>query len=354
MPITPLHNYHPVLEFLNWQRDGILDLRPPFQRNAVWRPLLKSSLIDSLLRGYPIPALFLQDRTDPGSFDRRILVVDGQQRLRTILSYVDIDCLPDADERDQFTLSTIHDPERAGATFTDLSEEDRSQILEARLTVYTVDSSVADAELLEIFRRMNTYGAKLNAQELRNAKYDGPFKEIAYSLAAHFFDYWIEWGTLSKQDIAEMRDAEFTSDLMLLALEGGKATSAKRLDDAYEAYDEEFPLGEGCSKRVTSVMDVLNRVFRERSSVRRLTKRMWVYSFFDAIQQVRLGGSLQGEKAEKHKLSLKKLKRVAIELNAEIEAGDIPENLSKATRGAANDKQSREVRADCLVERLIP
>jgi Uncharacterized conserved protein len=352
MPIKPEHNNSPVLEFLKWQKDGILDLRPPFQRNAVWRPLLKSSLIDSLLRGYPIPALFVQDRTDPKTFARRIVVIDGQQRLRTILSYIDVDCLTDVDERDRFTLSSIPDPTRADATFDDLSADDRSQILETRLTYYTVDATVSDAELLEIFRRMNTYGAKLNAQELRNAKFDGPFKEIAYKLAGDFFEYWSDWKTLNSQDIAEMRDAEFTSDLMLLALEGGKATSAKRLDDAYDMYEEDFALADACTERVTSIMDLLNKVFRDRTPVRRLTRRMWVYSFFDAIQQVKFGGPLQGRTGPKQKLTLSTLTRVAHTLNGKIEADRLSEALSKATRGAANDRESRHVRAHYLVERL--
>ncbi len=352
MPIKPEHNNSPILEFLKWQKDGILDLRPPFQRNAVWRPLLKSSLIDSLLRGYPIPALFVQDRTDSRTFGRRIVVVDGQQRLRTILSYIDIGCLNDADERDHFKISAIHDPTRAEATFDDLSDSDRSQILESRLTYYTVDATVSEAELLEIFRRMNTYGAKLNAQELRNAKFDGMFKEIAYKLAGNFFDYWSNWKTLNSQDIAEMRDAEFTSDLMLLALEGGQATSAKRLDDTYEKYEDKFPLANACTKRVTEIMKLLNKVFRGEASVRRLTRRMWVYSFFDAVQQVKFGGPLQGKRGQKSGLTLSTLTHVAHELNDKIEAGEVSEALSKATRGAANDRESREVRAAYLVKRL--
>ena len=114
MAIESTQTTYTVLDFLKWQRDGTLELRPPFQRYAVWRAVARSGLIDSLLRGYPVPALFLQDRSDPKTFTRRLVVVDGQQRLRTLLGYVDINCLPDADERDVFTIMRIHDPDRAG------------------------------------------------------------------------------------------------------------------------------------------------------------------------------------------------------------------------------------------------
>jgi hypothetical protein len=140
---------------------------------------------------------------------------------------------------------------------------------------------------------------------------------------------------------------------MLLALEGGKATHQARLDTAYEKFDDEFPQASACTKRVTDVMEVLDRVFDDRASVDRLTKRMWVYSLFDAIQQVRLGGPIEGPKAPKKKISLKKLRQVASGLNAELKSGEIPEDLGKAIRGAANDKQSRDVRAGYLTRRLM-
>jgi len=352
VPIEPDHRTYTVLDFLKWQRDGTLQLRPPFQRNAVWRPALKSSLIDSLLRGYPVPALFVQDRSDVSSFERRLVVIDGQQRLRTVLSYVDLSSLKDAEDRDVFKLLPLHDDSRPNATFEDLSEEDRKQILEARLTVYVVDSSVTESELLEIFRRMNTYGAKLNAQELRNAQHSGVFKELAYRLASDFFDYWLDWGTLNKQQIAEMRDAEFTSDLMLLAMEGVGATTQKRIDETYAEFDEEFSGAAECADRVKSIMDLMNKIFRDRASVRRLTTRMWVYSLFDAIQRLRFGGPLQGSESSRQRISLEDLRKGASKVNLAIENDSLPESVARATRGAANDRQSREARAKYIVRQL--
>jgi hypothetical protein len=353
VPIKADHASQPVVEFLKWQRAGILDLRPPFQRNAVWRHLLKSSFIDSLLRGYPIPALFLQDRADPETFERQIVVIDGQQRLRTLLSYIDLTCLQDAEPRDQFTLSPLHDKERGGAAYSDLSPADQNQILYSRLTYYSVDASVSEGELLEIFRRMNTYGAKLNHQELRNARFDGPFKETAYALASEFFEYWHRWKTLASQEIAEMRDAEFTSDLMLLSLEGGHATTQDRLDATYRKYEEEFDEADACISRVTEVLTTLDRIFDDYLTVRRLTKRMWVYSFFDAIQQIRFGGPLLARSSKKKKVGLATFRKAARRVNTQIEAGNIPEELSKATRGAATDRGSRQVRTQYLIDAIL-
>ena len=56
------------------------------------------------------------------------------------------------------------------------SEDNKHQILATRLNVYIVSAVVPEGEILEVFRRMNTYGARLNRQELRNAKWSGVFK----------------------------------------------------------------------------------------------------------------------------------------------------------------------------------
>jgi hypothetical protein len=90
-------------------------------------------------------------------------------RASVILSYVDPTSLPDGDDRDEFSLLAIHDLDRAGQPFAQLAEGDKDQILGTRLNVYIVSAIVPEGEILEVFRRMNTYGARLNRQELRNA-----------------------------------------------------------------------------------------------------------------------------------------------------------------------------------------
>src|SRR5688572_9925288 len=96
-PIT-----YPISDFLAWQRQGLLDLRPPYQRLSVWTKRAKSLLIDSVLRGYPIPLIFLHNTLD---LDRAVSVrqvVDGQQRIRTLLAFIDPACLDDWTDEDEF------------------------------------------------------------------------------------------------------------------------------------------------------------------------------------------------------------------------------------------------------------
>jgi hypothetical protein len=353
MPIVVDRPSFSVSDFVNWQEDGTLDLRPPFQRRAVWKPTLKSSLIDSLLRGYPIPALFLQDRTDARTFTRKLLVVDGQQRLRTLLAFVRPSCLPDLDERDRFSIMRIHDESRAGMTYQDLSAADQQALANTRLSVFVVAATVADTQLLEIFRRMNTYGARLNGQELRNAKFTGEFKEVAYRLAAELLDTWREWRLFSGQQIAEMRDAEFVSDMLVLTVRGVQAGTSPQFDRAYSDWDESFPWAEESRRRILHLVDVLSEAIMEMTVSRRLATRMWIYSLIDALQELLYGGPLQRTGAVKpRRTSARRLTRALTAVHDAIEAGTLPDAVARATRGAASDRGSRAIRARYLRRRL--
>jgi len=339
-----------VLDFLRWQKDGTLELRPPFQRQSVWRATLKSSLIDSLLRGYPVPALFLQDRTNASTFDRQLVVIDGQQRLRTLIGYVDPSALPDYDDRDDFVLQHVHDRVRAGSRFLDLSEDDRQQILNSRLNVYTVGSSVVDRELLEIFRRMNTYGAKLNAQELRNAEFSGLFKEFVYRFSADTLDRWLEWGLFNRQAIAEMRDAEFVSDVVLLVLSGRQSVSKTVLDKAYKDFEEQFPQLEHVEGRLDHLRADLDVLF-SGAELKTFRSRMWTYSLLDLLQFRRFGGPLSASKRSKAQaVDLDALKTKLAKVAEKIAAANVPASVLTATRGAANDAGSRKARFEYLVK----
>ena len=70
--------------------DGLI-IKPTFQRNPVWTITQKSYLIDSILRSYPIPEIYLQERVNDKG-ESQFIVVDGQQRLRTVLDFIYNEC----------------------------------------------------------------------------------------------------------------------------------------------------------------------------------------------------------------------------------------------------------------------
>lgn len=71
----------PVADFLASQRSGALELRPPFQRGSVWKPNARSFFVDTVVRGYPVPTILLQDDLDRAS-----------QKIRSSKGSLPFDC----------------------------------------------------------------------------------------------------------------------------------------------------------------------------------------------------------------------------------------------------------------------
>jgi hypothetical protein len=81
---------HTVAWFWNRLRNDELQMKPPFQRNPVWQEVQKAYLIDTIIRGYPVPELYLQTTVSAEGKEQHI-IVHGQQRVRACLEFVNND-----------------------------------------------------------------------------------------------------------------------------------------------------------------------------------------------------------------------------------------------------------------------
>lgn len=144
-------------------RDGDIDLSPDFQRRFVWSSMQKSRLIESLLLRIPLPVFYLsQDE------DGRFKVVDGVQRLTVIRDFMD----------NRFRLRNLeYLTECNGKWFKSDSSSKESDALErlyvrrieqTQLTFNIIDPQTPEQVKYDVFRRINTGGANLNRQEIRN------------------------------------------------------------------------------------------------------------------------------------------------------------------------------------------
>ena len=212
-----------ISDFLEWDATNLLDLSPKFQRRSVWTRQAKSFLIDTILRGKPMPKVLLtQDLV--GKKNVRT-VVDGQQRIRTILEFV----------AGGFTVLSAHNAENAGKTFDDLDEDIQNAILQYEVGVDLL-YNLSLAEMLDIFARINTYSVTLNTQEKLNAKYLGVFKTTAYELGFAYADYFLSGGVLTEKAVSRMGEAQLSSDL-LVALVGGVQT-VKNIEKYYRDFEK--------------------------------------------------------------------------------------------------------------------
>ena len=129
---------------------GKLDIRPPYQREFIYKDKQRDAVIGSLRKDFPLNVMYWAVRED-GHFE----VIDGQQRTLSVCQYVN----------GEFSID--------GLAFHNLKDDQQRQILDYKLMIYFCSGT--DSERLEWFRTINIAGEKLTDQELRNAVYAGPW-----------------------------------------------------------------------------------------------------------------------------------------------------------------------------------
>ena len=125
-----------------------LDIRPPYQREFIYKDKQRDAVIDTIMKSFPLNVMYWAVREDEG-FE----VIDGQQRTISTCQFVEGD----------FAFN--------GRYFHNLEKDEKEKILDYRLMVYLC--SGADSEKLQWFKTINIAGEKLTDQELRNAVYSG-------------------------------------------------------------------------------------------------------------------------------------------------------------------------------------
>lgn len=281
--LKPTKTVYTVSDFLDWQRTGNLQLKPIFQRREVWSAKAKSLLIDSVVKGLPVPIIFLRKIQDLVKLTSRLEVVDGQQRLRTLFSFIDPTVLKDFDpKKDNFTVLTMHNQEVANTPFRKLPREVQSNILGYEMSTHVLPPETADEIVLRIFARLNSTGAKLNHQELRNAQFFGAFKSLSYDLAIRNLPLWRRWEVFDDDALARMVEVETTSDILDSMMEGIQGKSQRKLDALYKTYDDKLEGAAFLATRFQRVMDGIDETVGSIFAISRLRRQVLFYSLFTA------------------------------------------------------------------------
>ena len=353
---STLRTQYKVADFIEWQATKSLVLNPDFQRRPVWKKGAKSYLIDTILRGLPIPIIFLRDLpADLKTFAAKRDVVDGQQRLRTIFSFINPSLLPDFDaSRDQFVIDETHNEDLGGMGFADLSTANRQQILDYQFSVHLFPADTDDREVLQIFARMNSTGLKLNPQELRNAEWYGKFKTLVYKLATEQLSRWRDWHVFSPYEVARMNEVELSSEFMMLMVDGNLDKNKKTIDDFYKNHDVSFPDGPEVMRRFRTTFDTIESLVDSESLAKLFSTRTLFFALFVTVYGLQYGlrspnktyGKLVREQPNTiGPQVVTKLKDSA----ARIKDQNIPVRILKALRGATSDESERKALIRFLV-----
>jgi hypothetical protein len=226
-------NRRPSTQDITWLLDlnnnNQLDLDPPYQRRSVWTTKDRRFFLDTIFRNYPSPSIFLHKTiNDLGKSTYH--VVDGKQRLETILNFVD----------DKIKLANDYgDAQLDGKKWSELADSSLKQrFWNYQITVDQLDFDTSDTTVVnQVFDRLNRNSNKLTPQELRHAKYDGWF--ITEAESETLLDDWITLGVVTKARTKRMVDCQFISELMLVVLEKKLFGFDQRLlDQLYAKYDD--------------------------------------------------------------------------------------------------------------------
>lgn len=169
----------PVETLVSWENRGKINLQPDFQRNFVWNTSKASRLIESLLLDIPLPVIYVAEERD-----RTYSVVDGQQRLTSICSYVN-GKFPGGQTFKLSGLKVLTELNRKA--FSDLSLEHQEEILNSILRVIIIERDSDPDVKFEVFERLNLGAEKLNDQEVRNCVYRGNYNELLRELVQDSF-----------------------------------------------------------------------------------------------------------------------------------------------------------------------
>lgn len=209
---------------------------PAYQRKSVWSEEKQSFFIDSILKNFPMPPIFLHQQIDDDSGKTKYDVIDGKQRLSSIIRFLKNE-IPSSDE---FENSPFYDAQIAGVYFKDLDQkglvEYKKKLWRYVIPIEYIDTS--NAKVIDnIFDRLNRNGEALNGQELRKSMYHGS-KLLLLVEKITEGPFWKD--RLAHTDVARMEHYEFVSELLFQQIEEKPLhANQAELDNLYAKYANE-------------------------------------------------------------------------------------------------------------------
>ena len=259
----------------------------PYQRKSgVWSEDKKSFLIDSILKNYPVPAIFLRPSVDNDTGKTVYDVVDGKQRLEAIVDFIQNKIsLTTYFAEDEFidTNNQATASEIAGLTFDEIKAKNKEfpdyirQFWTYSLNVeYLYEQN--EELVASVFDRLNRNGEPLTRQELRNAKYvNSELLKVLAELTT--CDFWKQ--KLTRLKSVRMEDVEFISELFFVVIEEAILDSSQdTIDQMYEKYHDAHDKIQAAQREFLQIIAYINRLDINFSGLKRIYGITHLYSLF--------------------------------------------------------------------------
>lgn len=357
-------NNQKIIEIYNKMRSGQLRVNKDYQRKLVWKRSHKFNFVDTILKNFPFPEIYLA----PGALDQEKLIlideiVDGQQRLTTIQDYIE--------STDVFALPGLPIPK-----FSELTLEQRSKFLNYEVSVRYL-KNVSPDQVRDIFQRINKTDYALNTTERMNAQWgDSEFVCFAKQLIESGFEsdsavYVMppevrkEFSTFfhgedddddkvfSDSDMSRMYALQYIMTLVATMDNQQYFGRSDRVKAYVEGFNENFPQAADLTDRLLNVIRFIGNMPIKRDS--RWYKKANLFSLIVELDKVDL--SIVSGEALAKALNKLDLNATLDEIGLADEEGEKlnPEEIRYLgfAREAVNQKAAREFRGDFLRKLIL-
>lgn len=301
---------------------------PEFQRGEVWSTEKKQAFMDTVLKKWFVPVVFLRV-VDEQQFE----CIDGQQRLNAIFGFYN----------NEYALSRKYSGKYGGCFYKDLPDTIKDVFDDYDLHIVDIHDP-EEGEVEELFQRLQL-GVPLNSGEKLNAM-RGDMRDFAFELSKHEF--------LEKK--VSLRNYRFaylsiSSQICLLEIEAITDAKFKNLASFYKKYGV-FNKKSSRANKILKVFNFLNRIFDSRMS--ELSNRASIVSLYLLVSDLLDKTSLKGKEETIKEFYTHFLRK----LRAEVQKGPLAKDTEliiyqSAVNQAADSKESIQRRQDILMKKLV-
>lgn len=248
--INPSVTNPTIAEIYQNVKNGRLILKPEFQRKFVWTHEHQEEFIDTILKGFPFPEIYVcQGEVDIENLVTTQYVIDGQQRLTTIKRYIEGN----------------HDkPLRKVSYYQDLSQQEKGAFLSYKIVVRDI-GNVAEDTIRETFRRINLTKFQLDSIEIHNAVYNGAFIGTAKSLLDSVS--LKEYGVFHDSEFTRMADLHFVLLVMSTLEHDGYFPQDNEIENYISEFNDEYPNSVAMKERLTNAFDKIDSLGLKKDSI---------------------------------------------------------------------------------------
>lgn len=262
-----------LIDIYNKIISGALVTGPYYQRKLVWKKQHKYAFIETILLNFPFPEVYIASQeVDTVTLLAKEAVVDGQQRLTTIVDYIK--------GTGDFLSQKVIKP------FDELTIEEKKEFLNYNVTVKDL-KDIGEANIKEVFTRINSTNYSLNANEILNAEFGGgEFAIFAKALVDEneelskfrtdinftseerrkFIDFFKKNEIFTDNDVKRMFDAQFVMLIAATILEGGYFSRSSKIEQYLEKYNETFEASEVVIPKLENSIDLINSLNLSKGS----------------------------------------------------------------------------------------